>query len=268
QQLRVTARYSDGREVDVTAQSRFHTNNDAIATVDADGLVAAGSAPGEAAVMASFMDALATSRVLVPRRERIARYPDLPENNFIDRHIHPRLRKLHMLPADLCDDATFLRRVYLDVIGTLPTADEARRFLSDRQPDRRGRLVDELLKRPECADYWAMKWADLLRVDRAVLGPKLVRAYHRWIREQVAANVPLDQFARAIVTAEGPIDEVAPASFYKAVRKPGEMASALAQVFLGVRIACAECHHHPFDRWSQDDYHGMAAFFTGVRLPR
>ncbi len=170
QQLRVLARWSDGREVDVTAHARFQSNHDSLASVDADGLVSAGDVPGEAAVMASFMNAMDTFRVLVPRRERIANYPRIPENNFVDRHVFAKLRKLHVLPSELADDATFLRRVYLDVIGTLPTAAEARRFLADRRPDHRTLLVDELLKRPEFADYWAMKWADLLRVDRSVLG--------------------------------------------------------------------------------------------------
>jgi hypothetical protein len=266
QQLRVMARYSDGRIVDVTAHARFQSNNEALASVDADGLVTAGDVPGEAAVMASFMNAMDTFRALVPRRPRIDNYPKLPENNFIDRHVFAKLKKLHVLPSELADDATYLRRVYLDVIGTLPTAAEARRFLGDRRPNRRALLVDELLKRPEFADYWAMKWADLLRVDRAALGAKQARAYHRWIRRQFEKNTPLDQFARAVITAEGPVEEVAPVSFFKAAGKPGTMASTLAQVFLGVRIACAECHHHPYDRWSQDDYHSFSAFFSNVHL--
>jgi hypothetical protein len=222
--------------------------------------------PGEAAVMASYQSALAVCRVLVPRREHIERYPELPESNFIDRLVHAKLRKLHVLPSGPCDDATFLRRAFLDVIGTLPTAAEARRYLADRRADKRARLVEELLARPEFADYWALKWADLLRVDRSALGAKQARAYHRWIREQLARHTPLDRFARAIIMAEGPIGEAPAGSFYKAARKPGEMAGALAQVFLGVRIGCAECHHHPFDRWGQDDYHGLAAYFAGVRV--
>ncbi len=265
-QLRVLARWSDGRVGDVTALARFQSNNDALATVDADGLVTAGDVPGEAAIMASFMNAMDTCRVLVPRRERIAGYPKIPENNFIDHHVFAKLRKLNVLPSDLADDATFLRRVYLDIIGTLPSTAEARHFLADRRPNRRALLVDELLKRPEFADYWALKWADLLRVDRAALGAKQARAYHRWIRTQLAANVPLDHFARAIITAEGPVDEVPAINFFKATNKPGTIASTLAQVFLGVRIACAECHHHPYDRWSQADYHGLSAFFSNVHV--
>ncbi len=271
QQLRVIARYSDGREVDVTAFAKFQTNNEALAAVSADGLVTAGEAPGEVAVMAAFMGAVDTFRALVPRAESIADYPRLPENNFIDGLVFRKLRKLNILPSGLADDAEYLRRAYLDVIGTLPTAAEARRFLADRRPDRRAKLVDELLRRPEFADYWALKWADLLRVDRQALGHKQAYAYYRWIRQSLADNKPLDRFAREVITAEGPLTESGPANFYKVVSRPGDAASTLCQVFLGVRIACAQCHHHPFDRWSQDDYYGMQDFFAPVsarRTPR
>src|SRR5262249_15119954 len=180
--------------------------------------------------------------------------------------VHAKLRKLHVVPSGGCDDATFLRRAYLDVIGTLPTAAEARRFLADGRADKRARLVEGLLARPEFADYWALKWADLLRVDRAALGPTQARPPHRWPRDHPPRNPPRPRFARAIITAEGPIAEAPAGSFYKAASKPGERAGALAQVFLGVRIACAECHHHPFDRWSQSDYYGMTAFFAPVAV--
>jgi hypothetical protein len=266
QQLRVVARYTDGREVDVTAYAKFQSNNDGLATVQPSGQVLAGEAPGEAAVMASFMNAVDTFRLVVPRAERIAHYPAVHENNFIDGLVFGKLRKLNILPSELADDAEYLRRVYLDVIGTLPTADEARRFRDDKRPDRRARLVEELLTRPEFADFWALQWADLLRVDRAALGPKRAYAYYKWIHDSLAVNRPFDDFARALVTAEGPLREVGPANFYKVVAKPGQTASTLAQVFLGIRIACAECHHHPFDRWSQDDYYGMTAFFNGVSV--
>jgi hypothetical protein len=266
QQLRVVARYSDGREADVTPHAKFQSNNDGLAAVSAGGLVSAGDAPGDVAVMAGFMNAVDTFRALVPRSEHVEHYPAVPENNFIDTLVFRKLRKLNVVPSDLADDAEFLRRVYLDVIGTLPTADEARRFLADRRPDRRARLVDELLRRPEFADYWSLKWADLLRVDRQALGHKDAYRYYRWIHDGFATNKPLDRFARELLTAEGPLGESGPASFYKAVPKPGEAASTLSQVLLGVRIACAECHHHPFDRWAQDDYYGMTAFFAPLAV--
>jgi hypothetical protein len=266
QQLRVVARFSDGRDADVTHHARFQSNNEGLAAVEASGLVTAGDVPGEAAVMVSYRNAVDVFRAVVPRPQAIARYPAVPENNFIDKLTFARLRKLNLVPSELADDAEFLRRVYLDVIGTLPTPEEARRFLADRRADKRSRLVDELLERSEYADYWSLKWADLLRVERQILGRKRAYAYYRWLREAVARNRPYDEFVRELITADGLLNEVAPASFYKAVPKPGEASSTLAQVFLGVRIACAECHHHPFDRWTQDDYYGMQAFFVGVSV--
>jgi hypothetical protein len=266
QQLRVMARYSDGREVDVTAHAKFQSNNDGLASVNVDGLVYAGRAAGEVAIMASFMGSVATFRAIVPRGDTIAQYPAVPESNFIDGFVFQKLKKLNIVPSELCDDAEYLRRVFLDVIGTLPTAAEARRFLMDPRLDKRMLLVDELLQRPEFADYWALQWADMLRVDRQALGHKGAYAFYRWIRDSLARNKPLDQFTREVVTAEGTLDENGPANFYKVVTRPGDRSSTLAQVFLGVRIACAECHHHPFDRWSQTDYFGMQAFFTPVNL--
>jgi hypothetical protein len=262
QQLRVVARYSDDREVDVTAHARYQTNRDGLASVSAEGLVSIFDTPGEVAVMASYANCVDTFRAIVPRAELITNYSAFPEHNFIDAHVIRKLKKLNIAPSELCDDSTYMRRVYLDVIGTLPTADEARRFLADKRADKRDRLVDELLERPEYADYWALKWADLLRVDRQALGHKKAYTFYRWIRESIARNQPFDQFARELLTAEGPLEESGPANFYKVVNKPGEAASAISQVLLGVRIACAECHHHPFDRWSQTDYFGMQAFFT------
>ncbi|HBI42954.1 MAG TPA: hypothetical protein DDY78_08865 [Planctomycetales bacterium] len=266
QQLRVIARTSEGREVDVTALAKFQSNNDGLASVQPGGLVTAGDAPGEAAVMASFMNQVDVFRVVVPRAEHIDPYPVVPENNFIDRLVLQKLRKLNIAPSDLADDAEYLRRVTLDVIGTLPTPAEARRFLDDRRPNKRAILVDELLERPEYADYWSLQWSDLLRVDRQALGSKRAYAYYQWIRRSVVSNQPFDQFARAVVTAEGPLGEDAAADFYKVVTKPGDEAGTLSQVFLGVRIACAECHHHPFDRWSTADYYGMTAYFSGIAV--
>jgi hypothetical protein len=266
QQLRVIARTSDGRDVDVTHHARFQVNHEGLASVSEDGLVSIGTTPGEVAVLASYMGAVDIFRGLIPRPEKIVRYPALVEQNFIDGHVYRKLQKLNILPSEPTDDATFLRRVYLDVIGTLPTAEEARRYLNDKDSKKRARLVDELLDRPEYADYWALKWSDLLRVDRQALGHKRAYAYYRWIRESLAHNKPFDQFTRELLLAEGPIEEVGPANFYKVVRKPGDTASTLSQILLGVRIACAECHHHPFDRWSQTDYYGMQAFFAPLNL--
>ncbi|QDU45260.1 Bacterial Ig-like domain (group 2) [Symmachiella dynata] len=262
QQLRVVATYTDGREVDVTAHAQFQSNNDALGKVDEFGLVTAGDSPGDVAVMASYMGAVDVFRSLIPRTETIADYPAVTESNFIDPLIHDKLRKLNILPAGPADDATYLRRVYLDVIGTLPTPAESRAFLSDSRPNRRALLVDKLLARPEYADYQALKWSDLLRVNRLALGHKGAYAYYRWIRDTFRDNKPMDAFAAELVTAAGPTSEAPAAHFYKVAGDAHKRAATFSQVFLGVRIECAQCHHHPQDRWSQTDYYGMHAFFT------
>jgi hypothetical protein len=264
QALHVTATLSNGQFRDVTRHAKFQTNNEGLATVDERGLVTAGKVSGEVAIMAAYLGQVDVFRALIPRTERIENYPALPENNFIDTLVYRKLRKLQELPSAPANEGDFMRRVFLDIIGTLPAADEARAFLKDDRPDRRSRLVDQLLDRREFADFWALKWSDVLRVDRQVLGHKRAYAYYRWIRENLAANTPYDRFCREIVGVEGPIRENPAATFYKVVTKPGEMAGTLSQVFLGVRIECAQCHHHPFDRWSQTDYFGMQAFFTQV----
>lgn len=267
QQLRVIATYSDGREADVTRLARFQSNREAVASVDPDGFVRSDVVPGEAAIMAAFMNEVAIFRVLVPRPGATVAIKR-PATNFIDPLVDAKLAKLNIEASGPADDSEFLRRVSLDIIGTLPTAEESRTFLASKDPEKRAKLVDSLLARPEFADVWTQKWADVLRVDRGVLGHKRAYTYFRWIRKSVAENKPFDTFARELISAEGPLEEVGPANFYQAVKKPGEVASAISQVFLGVRITCAECHHHPFDRWSQDDYAGMAAFFTPVSVKK
>lgn len=265
QQLRVIATTSDGRKLDVTPLAQYQSNNEGQAAVVGEGLVTAGETPGQVAIMATYMGCVDVFQAIVPRPESIEPYPTLVENNFIDTHVYRRLRQLNIAPSAQATDAEFLRRVYIDLIGTLPTSAEARRFLTDERPDRRAKLVDELLAREEFADYWALQWADLLRVDRQALGFKPAYEYYRWIRQSLAKNKPFDQFVREIVTAEGPLVENPQGYLYSVANKPGEAAGAISQVFLGVRIECAQCHHHPHDRWSQTDYFGMTAFFTQVQ---
>lgn len=264
QQLQVTAIYSDGHEADVTHHAKFQSNVEALARVDEYGLITTDENPGEAAVMASYMGAVGVFRAIIPQPDDGAAFPSQPVQNFIDELVDARLRKLNIRPSGLCNDSDYLRRVYLDIIGTLPTAGEARAFLSDQSPDKRSRLVDALLKRPEYADFHALKWADVLRVDRLALGHKPAFNYYQWIRDSFAANKPFDDFASEIVAASGPLNQNPGGNIYKVLKKPGEAASVVSQVFLGVRIECAQCHHHPFDRWSQHDYYGMEAFFTQV----
>ena len=262
QQLKVFAKYSDGREADVTEHARFQVNHEGLAGVTALGLVTTSDTAGEVAVMAAYMGEVGLFRALVPRRGPAVDSEKTPEFNFIDGLVGKKLAKLNIAPSGLCDDSEFLRRVTLDLSGSLPTPEDVRTFLADKATDKRAKRVGELLNRSAFADLMAKRWADILRVDRQALGHERAYAYYRWIRESFAANEPFDEFARELVTAEGPLKEVPAANFFKVVTKPGEMASTLSQVFLGVRIACAECHHHPADRWTQTDYTGMVSFFT------
>ncbi|MCH2202107.1 MAG: DUF1553 domain-containing protein [Fuerstiella sp.] len=265
QQLRVTAVFSDGTRKDVTRMARYRSNNDGLATVDRNGRITIGVVPGQVAVMAMYLGAVDTFVTYIPQATPVDPYPELPENNFIDSLVHKNLEKLHLLPSESVKDSDFLRRAYIDIIGTLPTVQEARVFLMDENPRRRELLVDELLERQEYAIYWALKWSDLLHVDRAILGHRRAYAFYRWIRDGLANDRPMDEFARAIVTADGPLDESPEGGFYQALVEPGDRASAFSQVFLGIRIDCAECHHHPFDRWSQQDYYGMTAYFARIK---
>ena len=264
QQLRVEATMSDGRQVDVTELAQFRSNSALRAMVNTHGLVVTGEAPGVAAVMASYMGSVDVFRVIIPGSVQSLDNSEQAVHNAIDIHVNNQLNQLRIHPSGLCDDQTFLRRVFLDLIGTLPTSDEARRFLADERPDRRARLVEELMRRPEFADYWAVQWSDLLRVDRLALGHEGAYEYYSWIHKSFANNTPMDEFARELLTAEGPLREVPAGQFYRAVSGANKMASTISQVMLGVRIECAECHHHPWDRWSQHDYFGMQAYFTQV----
>ena len=262
QQLRVTAVAADGSRRCVTAEAEYASNAGTIAGADGRGLVSAGMSPGEAAILVRYLGAVTVCRVTLPRPGVTVTRP--PAGNFLDGHVWDKLALLGIPASDPADDATFLRRVSLDVTGTLPTADEARAFLADASPDRRAKLVDRLLERPEYADYWALKWADVLRVDKDAVTPAGAVAMTRWLRRQVHENRPYDQFARAVVTARGSTAADGPAALFKALDTPEVAARSLSQVFLGVRIECAQCHHHPSERWGQDDYWALAGLFSGV----
>jgi hypothetical protein len=268
--LRVTAVWSDGRRTDATSLATFQSNQDSIARVDGSGVVTAGQLPGSAAVMASYLGHVALFQAMVPRGEPLpadlaAAAQALPRFNFIDRLVDERLAKLGIAPSPIADDSRFLRRLTLDLLGRLPTADESRRFLADTAPARRERVIDELLERPEFNDYWALYWADQLRVDRETLGHKAAYEMYRWIRDSLAERKPLSQFASELLTAEGPLTDVPAGNLFKVASQPGDAAATVSQVFLGIRIACAQCHHHPYDRWSQNDYFGMTAFFAQLQ---
>lgn len=260
QQLAVTATWSDGRREDVTPVAQFDALNDSIAGVTTNGLVTA-KATGETHVMIRFGGQAEVSQITLPFA-RIANYPQLPANNFIDQKLIAKWKDLGLVPSPLCSDEEFLRRLYLDAIGTLPTPDEIRAFLADKDPKKREKAVDKVLDRGEFTDWWALKWGDLLRVSRDALQEKGMWSFHNWLRSQVRDNVPVDAFAREIVTAEGSTFINGPANYYRIGRNAEDWAETTAQVFLGIRVGCAKCHHHPFEKWSQDDYYGMTAFFS------
>lgn len=266
QQLLVTAHFSDGSARDVTQQTTFQSNESVIASVNAGGLIKAGPLPGETAVMARYMEKFAVCAITIPLPGSVPAelHARLPRQNFIDEHVWAKLQKLGITPSEQAGDAAFLRRAYLDVIGRLPAPEESRRFLEARDVGKRARLVDELLQRPEYADYWASKWADLLRPNPYRVGIKAVHNLDAWLRDAFRRNKPYDQFVRELVTAQGSTWRNGAAVVFRDRREPAELTTITAQLFLGIRLDCARCHHHPFESWSQDDFYSFAAYFARI----
>lgn len=262
QQIQVTAIDSTGHRRCVTAEAEYQSNAESIAAANHEGLVAVSDIPGEAAILVRFMGQVGVCRITLPQQSAAVERP--APNNFIDDHIWNKLERLGVAASDLTSDTAFMRRVHLDTIGTLPTEGETRAFLADESENKRSQLINQLLERNEYADYWAMRWADILRVDRAIVTPQGTVAMTRWLRRQFRENTPYDEFARQVLTAKGATTGESPAAFYQ-VHKDSEMLSrSISQVFLGVRIECAQCHQHPFEKWGQEDYFAFAGFFTGV----
>ncbi len=261
--LRVRAFLSDGRTRDVTDWALYESNKDTVASVSPRGEVRGGQT-GRAALMVRYLGYPAAVSITVPSGVALAK-KDWPNHNFIDDHLSDSWRQAELEPAPLCDDATFLRRVFLDLIGTLPTPDETRRFLASQDDKRRTKLVDELLERPEYAEHWALKWGDLLRAHRRSLGEKGLGSFNGWLKTALRENRPIDRTVRELLVSRGNVYKNGAAAYYFIDQMPEELAETTAQVFLGVRIGCAKCHHHPFEVWTQDDYHGLAAFFARVR---
>ena len=264
EQLTVTAHYSDGSTRDVTRRTSFQSNEAAIVAVDKAGLVKAGMLPGETAIMARYMTQIATWNTLIPLPDPVddSVYAALPRKNFIDDLVWTKLKELGVTPSEPAGDGTFLRRAYLDVIGRLPTADEARAFLADPSPSKREALVDALLAREEYADFWANKWADLLRPNAYRVGVKATFSLDAWLRDAFRRNLPYDQFVRELVTARGSTWRNGAVTLFRDRREPPEITTAVSQLFLGIRLECAKCHHHPFEAWGQDDFYGLAAYFA------
>ncbi|WP_166830277.1 DUF1549 domain-containing protein [Thalassoroseus pseudoceratinae] len=266
QQLLVTAIYADGTRRDVTRLSSFQSNESAIAAVDKDGVVTAGKLTGDAAIMARFMDQITVSEVAVPLPGQVPAefYTELPKQNFIDGLVWDKLQKLALKPSEPAPDHSFLRRVYIDIIGRTPTADEARAFLDDPSPNKRSELVDNLLNRPEFAEHWANKWVDLLRPNPYRVGIKNTLNYDYWIRQKFRENTPWDEFTRELLTAQGGTFRNGAVTLFRDRRSPDELTTMVSQLFLGVRLDCAKCHHHPFEVYGQDDFYSFAAYFAKI----
>jgi hypothetical protein len=264
QQILATAIYSDGSLRDVSAAAQYSTNAPHIAEADGRGSIRCGTIPGEGAITVNYMGQVASVQIQSPRAGGPSPYPDIAVHNEIDPLAWAKLQKMRLLPSELCDDATFLRRATLDTIGTLPTPEEVRAFLADSSSTKRSALIDRLLQRDEYADYWALKWADILLVDREKLGDRGAFEFHRWLRGQFAVNRPYDQWVRELITAAGDSSKSGPVNFYRASDSPEALARTVSQAFLGVRLECAQCHHHPFEKWSQDDFYAVAGFFNGL----
>ena len=263
--LRAKAVFSDGTERDVTRLAVLESS-DAAVRISKDGIVefAESDSSRQTSVTLRYLNQQTTARVeFVPDRPGFAFAAPEP-SNVIDSLVFAQLRRLHINPSSVCDDTTFLRRVYLDVTGRLPTVPQAREFLESTDAAKRGNLIDRLLASPEFVDFQALRWADLLRVEDKTLDSKGVEVFYHWIHESIAADKPLNQFAAEIIAARGSTYSEPPANFYRALRTPEERAESAAQVFLGVRLQCAKCHNHPFDHWTQDDYYGWTNFFARV----
>lgn len=265
QQFVVMAQYSDGTDRDVTELTVLSSVDDSIVSVDERGVATAGQR-GEGFLMARYGTfAVVSQAITVAKGLEPFEYKQAAAN-YIDEMIYDKYTKVRLKPAEICDDETFLRRAYVDILGVLPTVEETRGFLASEDADKRARLIDTLLERPEFAELWAMKWAEVLRVKSVanVLDPKGMHRYNDWLRHAVTNNLPANELVKELLTAEGS-NYTSPASnFYLVEREPNLMAENVAQVFMGIQIQCAQCHNHPFERWTMDDYYSFSAFFSQV----
>ena len=272
--LHVTATYADGSTRDVTTLSLFGTNNPGVADVAVDGRVTA-KGPGDTAVFARFSRFTVAAEVIVLPSDQDFVWPSPPENNFIDTPVFSRLQKLRIVPAELCDDETFLRRVTLDLAARPPTIEEYRAFLADSSSDKRARKIDELLASEDFTDYITALWGELCRINSQDYtgradSHKPANAFYSWLRDQIAADRPFDEVVADMATAVGSTNTDGQTGLYTMLIKdyrlnPKVLAADFSQLFLGVRMQCAECHNHPFDRWTMDDYYGFVSFFTCVK---
>ncbi|HEY8504655.1 MAG TPA: DUF1549 domain-containing protein, partial [Gemmataceae bacterium] len=262
--LRATARFDDGSSRDVTRWTVFTPEDPSAVAIDGRTATAQLLRRGRHVIVARYLDRVVPVQVIVPLSDRPVDLTREPRRNFIDGHILELLTKLRLPVSPPADDATFLRRVTLDLTGRLPTPEQVFAFAGDGRPDKRDRLIDRLLASEEFNDYWTYRLAGLLRIRSGAHDGTGVRTYHRWLREQVASGAPYDRIARELLTAEGDAHAVGPANFYRTTGDARQQAEFVSELFLGSRLRCANCHNHPLDRWTQDDYHGLAAVFARV----
>jgi len=261
----VRATYSDGTHADVTAMALYLSNNDPVAKISQDGMVSAAQR-GEAFVMARYATFTVGAQVIVIPEGLQYSWPEVPENNYIDTLVNAKLRKLRLLPSALCGDAIFLRRASLDITGTLPSPEEVEKFVADTAPDKRDRVVDQLLARKEFIELWVMKWAELLQIRSSPnkLSYKAALLYYNWLQDSLAGNRPINRIVQELLTASGGTFKNPPSNYYQNETDTLKTAENVAQVFMGIRIQCAQCHNHPFDRWTMNDYYSFAAFFSRI----
>ncbi|MBO0699677.1 MAG: DUF1553 domain-containing protein [Zavarzinella sp.] len=267
QQLAVVAHRADGSARDVTRLTVFSSSDPGVAEVTPNGLVEFKQA-GEVAILCRYLEEMRSVRITYLEPRANFAWTNPPEANYVDTHVFAKLKQMTILPSDRCTDAEFVRRAYLDVCGLLPTPDEATAFLADKSPDKRAKLIDRLLDRPEFADFWALKWSDVLRSNRKTIQVKGVHAFQLWLRDHMARNTPLDVVIRELLTATGNTFANPPANYYRIAKDPTGLAETTAQLFFGVRMQCAKCHNHPFEAITQDDYYSTAAWFARVKTKK
>lgn len=266
QRLLVQARYSDDSVRDVTQWTAFSSVNESVAQVDKTGTVTV-TGFGEGAIVCNFSSKIAITKITSPYPQKIdpELYAKSPRHNFIDDLVIKQLKRLNLPPSPQASDADFIRRAYIDTIGTLPTPEEVRTFLADQRPDKRNQLIERLLARPEFVDFWTYQWSDLLLVNGVLIRPKAVKAYHDWIHQHVKQNTPWDVMVRELITAQGSSIENGATNFYAIHQDPESMTENVSQAFLGLAIGCAKCHNHPLEKWTNSQYYAMANFFSRVR---
>ena len=267
QQFMAIAEFSDGSSRDVTDLAVFTTSDAAIAMVSADGLVerADDTARGQTAITARYLDQMETSFLIVVPETPGFKWPVVSEENFVDQLVHTRLKQLEYIPSDQTSDGEFLRRVYLDVTGLLPHVDVTRSFLADSSLGKRARLIDELLDSPEHAKFQTLQWGDTLRIRKASMSSPGVFKFYRWLTRAFKQNMPYDRFARELLTATGSSFENPPVNYFRSASSTNDCTESTAQIFLGARLECAKCHNHPHEKWTQDNYYGLASFFNRIQ---